>query len=297
MEEKFLTILTPTYNRGEKLQELYESIKRQINKNFVWYIIDDGSKDGTGHIVREFQREQVVDVIYEKRENGGKHRAINQAMKSINSELTMIVDSDDLLLPDATETIFQDWIENAERGIVGLVYLRGHNGFEPIGKQWQYDKMYGSTIDLTVNKGVSGDKAEVMQTSILKEFPFPEFEKEKFCSESVVWLAIAKKYQIMTRNKIIYITKYLDGGLSKSGRKMQVNNPLGAMENAKVCLDSKFGIKLRVKNALLFDCYGMFAGKKLGEIMKESPKKLLTFGMYIPAMVLRKKWAKYEKRR
>ena len=33
---KFLTIVTPTYNRGEKLKNLYESLKRQINKNFTW---------------------------------------------------------------------------------------------------------------------------------------------------------------------------------------------------------------------------------------------------------------------
>lgn len=41
-----ITILTPTYNRGQELKNLYESLKRQINKNFVWYIVDDGSTDG-----------------------------------------------------------------------------------------------------------------------------------------------------------------------------------------------------------------------------------------------------------
>jgi len=29
MEQKFLTILTPTYNRSEKLVDLYESLKKE----------------------------------------------------------------------------------------------------------------------------------------------------------------------------------------------------------------------------------------------------------------------------
>ena len=41
------TIFTTTYNRKNLLPRLYESIKAQTFKDFVWLIVDDGSKDGT----------------------------------------------------------------------------------------------------------------------------------------------------------------------------------------------------------------------------------------------------------
>jgi glycosyltransferase involved in cell wall biosynthesis len=293
MEQKFLTILTPTYNRSEKLVDLYESLKRQINKNFIWYVIDDGSEDQTEEKVSGFIEEDEFPIVYEKTQNGGKHRALNRAIPKLNSELTLIVDSDDLLLPEATDVIFNDWIENADRGIVGIMYLLGFSGFEAIGTQWPYDKLYGSEITHTINKGISGDRTKVMLTDILKKYPFPEFEGEKFCSESVVWLAIAKKHSVMTRNKIIYIARYLEDGLTAAGRKKQVNNPLGAMENAKAYLDKKIKRKIIIKNALLFTCYGLFAKKSVGSIIKESPMKLYVFLTLLPAVLLKKKWEKY----
>lgn len=44
--------------------------------------------------------------------------------------------------------------------------------------------------------GVDGDLKEVFLTSVLKEFPFPEIEGEKFCPEALVWFRIARKYNL-----------------------------------------------------------------------------------------------------
>lgn len=287
-----ITILTPTYNRKAKLSNLYESLKRQINKNFVWYIIDDGSTDGTDKLIKRFQKEKLMTIRYDKKRNGGKHTAINYAVRKIDTELTMIVDSDDLLTPDAVETIFNDWLENSERGIGGMIYLKGYSGIEPIGDKWPYDEQFGNTITHTVNKGIKGDKAEVFRTDILKEYPFPEFKGEKFLSENIVWLNIAKKYNVFMKNKIIYIAEYLEGGLSRSGRTMQISNPIGAMENAKMCLDSRFSVKIRMKNALLYNCYGFFSHTAFGKMWKESPNKFFTTLAYLPGFVLYRYWKK-----
>ena len=48
---KYLTIFTPTYNRSNLLLHLYKSLCEQINKDFLWLIIDDGSKDNTKELV------------------------------------------------------------------------------------------------------------------------------------------------------------------------------------------------------------------------------------------------------
>lgn len=43
----FISILTPTYNRGKLLLPLYESLKNLTFEDFEWLIVDDGSEDDT----------------------------------------------------------------------------------------------------------------------------------------------------------------------------------------------------------------------------------------------------------
>lgn len=290
--DAMLTILTPTYNRGVQLKNLYESLKRQTNKNFIWYVVDDGSTDDTEFVIRECQQENHVIIWYDKKANGGKHTALNYGIKRVETALTMIVDSDDLLTPDAVETICNDWLENCEKNICGMNYLRGYSGFEVIGRKWPRDEQIANSITLTCNKGIIGDKAEVFVTEILKEYPFPEIPGEKFFSESYVWLGIARKYDMFMKNKILYITEYLDGGLSKSGRKMQLGSPVGAMMNAAMRMHKEFSMKLRFKNSMLYSCYGTLAQKKFSNLWQETPSKIYFLIGYIPGIVLKKYWVK-----
>ena len=51
---KKMTIITPTYNRSENLKEVYKSLNNQTNQDFVWIIVDDGSKDKTKEIGENF---------------------------------------------------------------------------------------------------------------------------------------------------------------------------------------------------------------------------------------------------
>ena len=70
--------------------------------------------------------------------------------------------------------------------------------------------------------------AEVYRLDILKKYPFPEYDDEKFITEGGVWDKIAYDgYKIRFFNKIIYICDYLDDGLTKQGREIFVNNPNG----------------------------------------------------------------------
>ena len=103
-KNKLITVLTPTYNRANLLPNLYNSLIAQEEDNFNWLIIDDGSTDETKNIVSGFKNDDFP-VLYYRKDNGGKHTAINFAMQHIDTPLVIIVDSDDLLLPSATRII------------------------------------------------------------------------------------------------------------------------------------------------------------------------------------------------
>src|SRR6516164_10922801 len=96
-----ITVFTPTYNRAGKLRQVFDSLCRQPGNLFEWLVVDDGSTDNTPSILEEFSRNASFPVRVLRQPNGGKHRAHNAAVQAARGELTIVLDSDDELLPGA----------------------------------------------------------------------------------------------------------------------------------------------------------------------------------------------------
>lgn len=225
-----ITIFTPTYNREGTLPALYESLKNQQIQNFEWVIVDDGSTDNTSGLVGAWEKNSPFKITYVRQLNGGKHRAINRGVGLSSGELFFIADSDDWLTHDATKKIEENVKPlRMEDGYGGLVFQKGYSIDTPVGSTFTNDAGYldAKSIDRTQN-GISGDKAEVYYLKILKEFPFPEIENEKFIEEAYVWNLIALDgNKLRWFNDVIYICEYLEGGLTKSGDEKYRLNPKG----------------------------------------------------------------------
>lgn len=224
-----LTILTPTFNRKDLLPRLYDSLTKQICLDFEWLVIDDGSTDGTSDLFDVWKGEADFPIIYQRKENGGKHTALNYAHPFIKGELILIVDSDDWIVENAVETILNDWTRYRDKKeICGMTYLRGSSRDTVLGNhQFLFDGMISDFVTVKVNGKGNVDSCEVLRTTVFLEFPFPVFQGEKFIGESYLWFSAGNKYKTVYFNKILYITEYLDDGLTKAGRKLRYNCPGG----------------------------------------------------------------------
>ena len=286
-----ITIVTPAYNRAKSIPALYQSLLRQSSKDFDWLVIDDGSEDNTHEVVDGFIAEGQIPLRYIYKENGGKHSALNVAFKTVDSELLFIVDSDDVLTDDAVETILKDWDAVRDKNLCGISYLRGYDENKVIGDQHPQDHAIDNFINLRYNRGISGDKAEVWRTESLREFQFPEYPGERFISESVAWIHLAKKQDMLMVNKIIYITEYLEGGLSMTGRRLRFQCPNLMAYGSLITMSKDFSTKIRIKETLLYIVYSKFGGKSFKEMMRCPYKGLVAF-CYLPGLALYRVWKK-----
>lgn len=221
-----LTILTPTYNRKYILHKLYNSLTEQSDKRFVWFIVDDGSNDSTKEQVDRWEKENIINIKYVYKKNGGKHTAINFAMKMIDTEYTFIVDSDDYLLKNSVETIY-GWMEDidSQEMFAGMSGTRGNYVGNELKILGQYpfgcESVVASNLERR-QKYLIGDKAEIYKTNFLKNYPFPEYERERFISEDVVFNRIALDgYKLKWYPDILTVCEYLSDGLTASVKQIE----------------------------------------------------------------------------
>ena len=250
-----VTIITPTYNRANTLENLYKSLLNQTNTNFEWLIVDDGSTDETESIVSSFIKENKIKIRFVKKPNGGKHTAVNYGVKFIDTPLTMIVDSDDKLLENAVAEIEKTYKKYKGNNKVGsFTFLKVYSNGESV-VPIEEDEFVANYITYRIKGSRPGDMAEVFKTCVLKEYPFPEFENERFLSEDVCWIEIAKKYDTVFVNKAVYECEYLEGGLTANDKPMKFASPLGSMMRGKQLMSKECGLKVNIKGAIIYNCY------------------------------------------
>lgn len=213
-----VTILTPTYNRAKTLPKLIESLCGQTSTNFQWLVIDDGSTDDTDSIFEELKKYDLpFQWEYHKKENGGKHTALNFAHPYIKGEVVLILDSDDYLTDDAIETVEKEWpLYRNCADICGMSYFRGKKDGSHLSVANAQDVYIDDDIHYRVNQKIKGDRCEVVRTVLLKKNPFPVYQGERFFPEGWFWNTLAMNYKTVYRNKTIYICEYLEGGLTKA---------------------------------------------------------------------------------
>lgn len=247
-----ITIFTPTYNRAYRLPDLYHSLQRQTDKSFEWLVVDDGSTDNTSELFEQWQAEENTSLIrYFKQPNGGKHRAVNRGVKEAKGELFLILDSDDSLPPNSISTILHEYKDiSKDNSICGVSGLMAHHDGSLIGSGYPLNGMVASSLDLRYKYNVTGDLIEVFKTKVLREYPFPEIQGERFCPEALVWNRIAQKYKLKCFNEVVYYRDYLDGGLTDNIVKVRMKSPLASVIFYSELNQLNIPLKQKIKSAI-----------------------------------------------
>lgn len=267
---KFLTIFTPTYNRAYILPQLYASLTRQSSHNFEWVVVDDGSEDETESLIQSWKNEKKIRIVYCKQPNQGKHIAINTGAKLANGELFFIVDSDDYLTDDAVEKVISFWNkENPTGDISGIISYRMFHDKKLVGTSLPAGLKKCKLRETGSKYGSVGDKVVIYRTDIIKRYPYPKFDGERFLGESYVYNQIDDDYDMLILDDRLYYFAYQKDGLSQDFRKLYRNNPNGFLIDFEQSLKYCVGRKAILKQCAHIVCLRIRL-KKLSEYMKST---------------------------
>lgn len=101
MNNKLVSIIIPTYNRGNIIRETITSVLNQTYQNFQVFIIDDGSTDNTKSVIQSFDDKRIKYVF--QNHSGLPASGRNTGLKQINGDYIAFLDSDDLWFPRKLE--------------------------------------------------------------------------------------------------------------------------------------------------------------------------------------------------
>lgn len=255
-----LTVFTPTYNRAQYLQRLYESLCRQKVTDFEWLIVDDGSTDDTAQVVDGLRESTHLNIRYLYKENGGKHTAYNEALRQAQGQWFLCVDADDYLSDDALAVLFRALEQQPEN--CGLAAYKADQQGNRLSDAFPEQVKQCKISDLPLQMGCRGEFTFIFPTAVAREYPFPVFPGERFVGENVVYDRIEKVCPVTLLGEVITVCEYLSDGYSQNFGSLMKKNPSGFCIYFQQRIDLVPGLISRVSMAGKYWCFRWISGNK-----------------------------------
>lgn len=111
-----ISILTPSYNQGNYIEENIQAVLNQDYLNFEHIIIDGGSTDGTVEILKKYPHLKWVSE-----RDDGQSDALNKGLAMATGEIIGWINSDDYYEPRIFRDIADRFKEVSVQWVIGLI--------------------------------------------------------------------------------------------------------------------------------------------------------------------------------
>jgi glycosyltransferase involved in cell wall biosynthesis len=203
--DKLVSVIIPAYNHQNYIVECIESVLNQTYTNIQLIVINDGSKDNTAEVVRNYINENnLVNIEFFSNHNQGLCKTLNFGIKKSKGDYIAILASDDSWLPRKIE----EQISLLESNIaIGLVYsdayiiggnvktTHKYSDYKPSIKK----KFLNSIQNVNVYKSLLIENFVLASTVLMRKSVIDnigDFDVNLLFEDYDMWLRITKKYPI-----------------------------------------------------------------------------------------------------
>ena len=125
-------LITPAHNEAQFISSTLESVIAQSTRPVRWIVVDDGSADGTGDVVRHFAREhgwiELVTLPHRvERHFAGKVKAFNvglERLREVPFDILGNLDADISFDSDYFAFLLAQFAKDPELGVAGTPFSR-----------------------------------------------------------------------------------------------------------------------------------------------------------------------------
>ena len=213
-----VSVILPAYNAEKYIENTMESLVNQTLQEIEIIAINDGSKDKTLEILREFETNHLnVKVIDKKNEGAWKARMVG--IKEAKGEYITFIDADDYVEPNFAQELYKSITENkADIAICGFKRIDGSTG-KVLSQEMKYPSNRIIESNMNWEEVIAINTAlwnKLYKTSLLKQIK--DLQKPPRILEDMMFLSLI--YQ--KANKISFIDQYLYNYIVREGSAMNV---------------------------------------------------------------------------
>jgi tetratricopeptide (TPR) repeat protein len=188
--EPTVSVVMGVYNAEEFAEEAVKSVLDQTFTDFEFIVVDDGSTDASGEVVRSFHDERIV--LVENGTNVGLTRSLNRGLEIARGEFIVRQDADDVSLPTRLERQVDFLTAHPEVGLVGCAV----EFIGPSGERLGVQRVHREPIDrlLTHHNWFNHSATAFRQECLERVGSYRE--TFRYAQDHDLWLRIAEKYEV-----------------------------------------------------------------------------------------------------
>lgn len=187
MDKPLISIITPSYNQGEFLEDTILSVKNQTYPNVEHIIVDGGSEDDTVDILREYDSEYQLTWVSEP--DDGQSDAINKGFEQASGDIVAWINSDDVYFDTHVFTRVAQYFRRYSADIIygDLVHIDKDSTVQAVDPHPAFDR---SKLFYRI---LIGQPATFFRGTVVKENKLRT--DLHYCMDYEYWLRLSRKYK------------------------------------------------------------------------------------------------------
>ncbi|MFH0891451.1 MAG: glycosyltransferase [Candidatus Falkowbacteria bacterium] len=225
-----ISVILPVYNGSEYLAPAIDSVLAQTFDDFELIIIDDGSTDGSGNIIRGFATDKRVKLLYNEK-NLGLVGTLNRGISAARGEYIARMDQDDICYPERLEKQYVFMNDRQDVGVVGTGIILMNGAGDTFDKRAKPAEHYLIKWRCFFSVPIFHPTV-IARADILKNNPYDQnFE---YCEDIELWSRLIFKKNIEFANLPDYLLRYRIHGASMT--KIRTNDQ--AIKSAQIKINN-----------------------------------------------------------
>jgi len=222
MEEKhFVSIITPSLNQGQFIEETILSVKNQSCQNIEHIIVDGGSTDGTLDIIRKY--EGTYNMRWISEQDSGQADAIEKGFKMAKGSILAWLNSDDYYLHNQVVRKVTDYFD-----LYRKIHVLTANGYLVNKEGIFLSPVCLKPSKVTLN-GMKRADYMLQPSTFFRREVLDRVQFNKGYTYTFDWLffleIFKKNYNVLTANDFLSAYRLHDNhktGLDNASRKLEI---------------------------------------------------------------------------
>ncbi|XCY61661.1 glycosyltransferase [Streptococcus iniae] len=122
-----ISVIVPVYNAEKTISKCIQSLLEQTFQEFELILVNDGSKDNSLQLLKEFEEHhsnfKVIDQV-----NGGASIARNTGLDAASGDYIVFVDIDDYLDSDYLDVLYQEIVKTGNDIVISSLRMVDNQG-------------------------------------------------------------------------------------------------------------------------------------------------------------------------